>query len=70
MDSAKPPVASNLPQEETNLLSRKFILTVLGVVIFGVFTALGKMDVETYMYFFGALTASYFGVNFIQKKLI
>lgn len=49
---------------------RKFILTILGITIFGVFTALGRMEMETYMYIFGGLTAGYFGINFAQKKLL
>lgn len=78
MDSAKSPVASNIedyqpleqaPEEGSNLLSRKFIITILGITIFGLFTALGRMDIETYMYFFGGITAGYFGVNFMQKKM-
>lgn len=63
-----------VPQEEKDPLNevggRKFLLTVLGIVIFGIFTALGQMDVETYMYLFGALTAGYFGINVAQKKML
>lgn len=64
----------HLTQEEPDGLykvgGRKFILAVLGIVIFGIFTAVGKMDVDTYMWLFGALTASYFGINFMQKKML
>lgn len=72
MDSA---IRSNIdPGEEKDPLSyiggRKYVLTVLGVIIFGIFTATGKMDVDTYMYLFGALTAGYFGINFAQKKAL
>lgn len=72
MDSV---IRSNIePGEEKDPLSyiggRKYVLTVLGVIIFGIFTATGKMDVETYMWFFGAITAGYFGINFTQKKML
>lgn len=49
---------------------RKFLLTVLGILIFGIFTATKQMEVETYMYLFSALTAGYFGINFTQKKML
>lgn len=49
---------------------RKFLLTVLGIVIFGIFTATKQMEVETYMWFFSAITAGYFGINFTQKKML
>lgn len=84
MDSAIPPIRSNssprdvldlgtvqVPiSDDGGLMSRKFILTVIGIVIFGIFTALGKMDVDSYMYFYAAITAGYFGINFMQKKAL
>lgn len=78
MDSAKKEEVEFIPvlksEEEKDPLhqvgGRKFLLTVLGIVIFGIFTATKQMEVETYMYLFSALTAGYFGINFTQKKML
>lgn len=78
MDSAKKEEVEFIPvlksEEEKDPLhqvgGRKFLLTVLGIVIFGIFTATKQMDVDTYMYLFGVLTAGYFGINFTQKKML
>lgn len=69
MDSAK-----KLETEEQDPLNevggRKFLLTVLGIIIFGIFTALGQMEVETYMYLFLGLAGGYGVVNVTQKKML
>ncbi len=82
MDSAKPPYASEIEpgreidlelvqvpvSEDGNLKSRKFIITMTLVIISSVFTGIGLMSIDMWMYFNGALTASYIGVNLYQKN--
>lgn len=83
MDSAKPPVTHyNEPQgpldigtvqvttdEDGNLKSRKFIVSMTLILIASVFTAIGQMDVDTWMFFTGGVAAAYLGVNLYQKRM-
>lgn len=84
MDSAKLPVRSNSSQgevldlgmvqvttnEDSNLKSRKFIVAMTLILISSIFTGLGMMDVDTWMFFTGAVGAAYLGVNIYQKKTL
>lgn len=84
MDSAIPPIRSNSAQQDVldlgliqtpvsddgNLKSRKFIITMMLVIISSVFTGIGLMSIDMWMYFNGALTASYIGANLYQKKTL
>lgn len=55
--------------EDWNLKSRKFIITMTLVIISSVFTGIGLMSIDMWMYFNGALTASYIGANLYQKTM-
>lgn len=56
--------------EDGNLKSRKFIITMTLVIISSIFTGIGLMSIDMWMYFNGALTASYIGANLYQKKTL
>lgn len=84
MDSVKPSVRSNIElqeplelgtiqvttNEDSNLKSRKFIVAITLILISSIFTGLGMMDVDTWMFFTGAVGAAYLGVNIYQKKTL
>lgn len=55
--------------EDGNLKSRKFIVSMTLILIASVFTAIGQMDVETWMFFTGGVAAAYLGVNLYQKRM-
>lgn len=55
--------------EDGNLKSRKFIVSMTLILISSIFTALGQMDVDTWMFFTGGVAAAYLGVNLYQKRL-
>ena len=55
--------------EDGNLKSRKFIVSMTLILIASVFTALGQMDVDTWMFFTGSVAAAYLGVNLYQKRM-
>lgn len=56
--------------EDSNLKSRKFIVSMSLIIISSIFTGLGMMDVDTWMFFTGAVGAAYLGVNIYQKKTL
>ena len=84
MDSAKPSVRSNIElqeplelgtiqvttNEDGNLKSRKFVISITLILISSIFTGLGMMDVDTWMFFTGAVGAAYLGVNVYQKRAL
>lgn len=55
--------------EDGNLKSRKFIVSMTLILIASIFTALGQMDVDTWMFFTGSVAAAYLGVNLYQKRM-
>lgn len=55
--------------EDGNLKSRKFIVSMTLILIASIFTALGQMDVDTWMFFTGGVAAAYLGVNLYQKRM-
>lgn len=55
--------------EDGNLKSRKFVVSMTLILIASVFTALGQMDVDTWMFFTGGVAAAYLGVNLYQKRM-
>lgn len=55
--------------EDGNLKSRKFIVSITLIIISSVFTAVGQMDVDTWMFFTGGVAAAYLGVNLYQKRM-
>lgn len=82
MDSARPSVTHyNEPRafdlgevqipvsDDGNLKSRKFIVSMTLILVASVFTALDRMDVDTWMFFTGGVAAAYLGVNLYQKKM-
>lgn len=56
--------------DDGNLKSRKFIVAMALILISSIFTGLGMMDVNTWMFFTGAVGAAYLGVNIYQKKTL
>lgn len=84
MDSVKPSVRSNIElqqpldlgtiqvttNEDGNLKSRKFIVAMTLIIISSIFTGLAMMDVDTWMFFTGAVGAAYLGVNVYQKRAL
>lgn len=56
--------------EDNNLKSRKFIVSMYLITVSSLFTALGMMDVDTWMYFTGVVGGTYLGVNIYQKKAL
>jgi hypothetical protein len=54
--------------EDGNLKSRKFIISMYLITVSSTFTGLGMMDVDTWMMFTGAVGAAYLGVNIYQKN--
>lgn len=56
--------------EDSNLKSRKFIVSMALIIISSIFTGLGMMDVDTWMFFTGVVGAAYLGVNIYQKKTL
>ena len=83
MDSATPPYASEIEpgreiylepvqapiSEDRNLKSRKFIVSMTLLIIASIFTALGMMDINTWIVFTGGVGATYLGVNLYQKTM-
>lgn len=55
--------------EDGNLKSRKFIVSMTLIIISSVFTAVGQMDVDTWMFFTGGVAAAYLGVNLYKKRM-
>lgn len=55
--------------EDGNLKSRKFIVSMYLITIASIFTGLGMMDVDTWMFFTGGVAAAYLGVNLYQKRI-
>lgn len=84
MDSATPPYASEIEpgreiylepvqapvSEDGNLKSRKFVISMTLILISSIFTGLAMMDVDTWMFFTGAVGAAYLGVNVYQKRTL
>lgn len=54
--------------EDGNLKSRKFIVSMYLITVASIFTALNRMDVDTWMFFTGGVAAAYLGVNLYQKR--
>ena len=83
MDSATPPYASEIEpgreiyiepvqtpiSEDRNLKSRKFIVAMTLITVSSIFTALGMMDINTWIVFTGGVGATYLGVNLYQKTM-
>lgn len=83
MDSATPPYASGIEpgreiyiepvqtpiSEDRNLKSRKFIVAMTLITVSSIFTALGMMDINTWIVFTGGVGATYLGVNIYQKTM-
>lgn len=83
MDSATPPYASEIEpgreiyiepvqtpiSEDRNLKSRKFIVAMTLITVSSIFTALGMMDINTWIVFTGGVGATYLGVNIYQKTM-
>lgn len=46
---------------------RKFVLTIILVIIFTIFVIVGKMDVDQFMISTLTIAGSYLGANAIQK---
>lgn len=55
--------------EDGNLKSRKFVVSMTLILVSSLFTALGQMDVDTWMFFTGGVAAAYLGVNLYQKRM-
>ena len=84
MDSAKRHYASEIEpghdidlgtvqvpiSDDNNLKSRKFIVSMYLITVASIFTGLGMMDVDTWMFFTGTVAAAYLGVNIYQKKTL
>jgi hypothetical protein len=51
----------------TELLSRKFILTLLGVVLSFVLVLVGKLDADRWFALVAGLVTIYNGLNVLQK---
>lgn len=64
----------SVPVEEKDGLARfggrKFIVGVLLIVVSSIFTGIGIMGIEQWLWFTGGVGVAYFGVNFVQKKII
>lgn len=62
------------PQEEKDGLwrfgGRKFIVGMTLILIASLFTGMSMMTVEQWLWFTSGVGVTYFGVNFIQKKMI
>lgn len=83
MDSATPTYASEIEpgreiyiepvqtpiSEDRNLKSRKFIVAMTLITVSSIFTALGMMDINTWIVFTGGVGATYLGVNIYQKTM-
>jgi len=83
MDSATPPYASEIEpgreiyiepvqtpiSEDRNLKSRKFIVAMTLITVSSIFTALGMMDINTWIVFTGGVGTTYLGVNLYQKTM-
>lgn len=83
MDSATPHYASEIEpgreiylepvqapiSEDWNLKSRKFIISLYLITVSSIFTALGMMDINTWIVFTGGVGATYLGVNLYQKTM-
>lgn len=83
MDSATPPYSSEIVpgreiylepvqapiSEDGNLKSRKFIISMYLITVSSIFTALGMMDINTWIVFTGGVGATYLGVNIYQKTM-
>lgn len=70
MDSAK---QVELVEEKDGLErfgGRKFIVGMTLIVVASIFTGMGMMTIIEWMGFTGVVGASYFGVNFAQKKML
>ena len=57
-------------QDDGNLKSRKFIVSMSLIIISSIFTGLGMMDIDTWMFFTGGVGAAYLGINIYQKKTL
>lgn len=55
--------------EDRNLKSRKFIVAMTLITVSSIFTALGMMDINTWIVFTGGVGATYLGVNIYQKTM-
>lgn len=49
---------------------RKFIVGVLLITVASIFTWMGIMTVDQWLWFTSGVGVAYFGVNFIQKKAL
>lgn len=64
-----------VPQEEEKdglgaFGGRKFIIGMTLILVSSIFTGIGIMTVDQWLMFTGVVGASYFGINFIQKKAL
>ena len=61
-------------QEEKDGLERfggrKFIIGMTLILVASIFTGIGTMTIDQWLMFTGVVGASYFGINFIQKKTL
>lgn len=49
---------------------RKFIIGMTLILVASIFTGIGIMTIDQWLMFTGVVGASYFGINFIQKKAL
>ena len=58
------------PNDDSGLKSKKFIVTMLLLVVSSLFTGMGIMTIDQWLWFNSALAAGYGILNVGQKKLL
>lgn len=58
------------PNDDSGLKSKKFIVTMLLLVVSSLFTGMGIMTIDQWLWFDGAIAAGYGILNVGQKKLL
>jgi hypothetical protein len=58
------------PSDDSGLKSKKWILAMFVESVASIFTVLGILTADQWLMVTGGIISLYFGVNFLQKKLI
>lgn len=58
------------PNDDSGLKSKKFIVTMLLLVVSSLFTGMGIMTIDQWLWFCSAIAAGYGILNVGQKKLL